>query len=100
MKTTPGTQTNAGADRLGRPVGAQVGVRRLIFERLGLDPGALARTLRDTQPPMSWNRIAQEIMNRTEVDGLEPIYLTQEAVRRWVMADDRAAAKDAEETAA
>ena len=81
----PGT----GADRLGRPIGAQVGVRRLVFERLGQDPVVFARALRSQQPPMSWNRIAQEIMSRTEQNGLPRIYLTQEAVRRWVRADDQ-----------
>lgn len=37
---------------------------------------------------MAWNRIAQRIIDETE------IYLTQEAVRRWIRKDDerRAAA--------
>jgi hypothetical protein len=88
------TPPGPGADRLGRPVGEQTGVRQLVTERLGEDPVVLARKLRNQQPPMSWNRIAQAIMQSTETNGQERIYLTQEAVRRWVQADDRRRAQE------
>jgi hypothetical protein len=58
-------------------------LRALVAERLGVDPIAYVRALRaSTTPPMSWNRIAQEIQN---VTGL---YITQEAPRRWIRKDD------------
>ena len=49
---------------------------------------------------MSWNRIAQEVMDATERDGQPRIYLTQEAVRRWVRADDARQVERAEQDAA
>lgn len=66
-------------------------LRALVGERLGVDPIAYVRALRaSTTPPMSWNRIAQEIQNET---GL---YITQEAPRRWIRKDDqRRAAEEA-----
>lgn len=84
MTNNPSGSPPLGADRLGRPVGEQVGLRRLVAERLGVDPVSVACELRAQTPPMAWNRIAQVIMQRTALDGQEPIYLTQEAVRRWV----------------
>lgn len=60
-------------------------LRALVAERLGRDPIEYAIELRaSTQPAMAWNRIAQIIQNAT---GL---YLTQEAVRRWVRKHERA----------
>jgi hypothetical protein len=71
-------------------------LRALVGERLGVDPIAYVRALRcSTTPPMSWNRIAQEIQNET---GL---YITQEAPRRWIRKDDaRLAAEQGEQAAA
>jgi len=66
-----------------------------VEERLGRDVVKYARALRaSTDPPMSWNRIARDIMDSTS------IYLTQEAVRRWVAADDRRLAAQNEQAAA
>lgn len=64
-------------------------LRDEVGRKLGRDPIAYVRELRASEePPMAWNRIAQRIIDETE------IYLTQEAVRRWIRKDDerRAAA--------
>ena len=66
-------------------------LRTLVATKLGRDPIEYARTLRSsTTPPMGWNRIAQIMQNATG------IYITQEAVRRWVRKDDLRRASEAE----
>lgn len=60
-------------------------LRKLVAEKLGRDPIEYALERRaSVAPPLAWNRIAQEIQTLTG------IYLTQEAVRRWVRAYNRA----------
>lgn len=62
-------------------------LRKLVAEKLGRDPIEYALERRaSATPPLAWNRIAQEIQQKTG------IYLTQEAVRRWVRAYNKATA--------
>jgi hypothetical protein len=65
-------------------------LRELVAAKLGRDPAEYARERRATQdPPLAWARIADELKAKTDV------YLTPEAVRRWVTSDDRRTAEQA-----
>lgn len=68
-------------------------LRKLIAQKLGRDPIEYALERRaSTTPPLAWNRIANELKDKTGE------YLTQEAVRRWVRAYNRAKAQQEAET--
>lgn len=70
-------------------------LRKLIAEKLGRDPIEYALERRaSTVPPLAWNRIADELKELTGE------YLTQEAVRRWVRAHERAKAQAQQQEAA
>lgn len=66
-------------------------LRALVAEKLGRDPIEYARERREQG--LSWARIADELKAATDV------YLTQEAVRRWIRRADARAAAEAQKAA-